>query len=85
QHFTDKDLYRVKYGHDLDKVRRSEVVLNLDCRMAGVGNASCGPDLLPQYRIAPDQTYTYRFRISRDEHAEAQVFPSLAGAAGDRL
>jgi hypothetical protein len=50
---------------DLDKVRRSEVVLNLDCRMAGVGNASCGPDLLPQYRIAPDQTYSYRFRISR--------------------
>ena len=55
----------MKYGHDLDKVRRSEVVLNLDCRMAGVGNASCGPDLLPQYRIAPDQTYSYRFRISR--------------------
>jgi beta-galactosidase len=65
QHFKDLDLYRVKYGHDLDKVRRSEVVLNLDCRMAGVGNASCGPDLLPQYRIAPDQTYSYRFRISR--------------------
>ena len=64
-HFKDIDLYRVKYGHDLDKVRRSEVVLNLDCRMAGVGNASCGPDLLPQYRIAPDQTYSYRFRISR--------------------
>ena len=64
-HFKDLDLYRVKYGHDLDKVRRSEVVLNLDCRMAGVGNASCGPDLLPQYRIAPDQTYSYRFRISR--------------------
>ena len=64
-HFKDIDLYRVKYGHDLDKVRRNEVVLNLDCRMAGVGNASCGPDLLPQYRIAPDQTYSYRFRISR--------------------
>ena len=64
-HFKDIDLYRVKYGHDLDKVRRSEVILNLDCRMAGVGNASCGPDLLPQYRIAPDQTYSYRFRISR--------------------
>ena len=64
-HYDDIDLYRVKYGHDLDKVRRSEVVLNLDCRMAGVGNASCGPDLLPQYRIAPDQTYSYRFRISR--------------------
>lgn len=65
QHFTDEDLYRVKYGHDLDKVRRAEVVLNLDCRMAGVGNGSCGPDLLPQYRIAPGQEYRYRFRIGR--------------------
>ena len=63
QHYTDVDLYRVKYGNDLPKIRRSEVVLNLDCRMAGVGNASCGPDLLPQYRIAPDQEYRFRFRI----------------------
>ena len=63
QHFTDTDLYRVKYGNDLDHIRRSEVVLNLDCRMAGVGNASCGPDLLPQYSIAPGQEYSYRFRI----------------------
>jgi beta-galactosidase len=65
QHYDDMDLYFVKYGNDLDKIRRSEVVLNLDCRMAGVGNASCGPDLLPQYRIAPDQEYRYRFRISK--------------------
>ena len=65
QHFTDTDLYRVKYSGDLDHIRRSEVVLNLDCRMAGVGNASCGPDLLPQYSIAPGQIYSYRFRISR--------------------
>jgi beta-galactosidase len=63
QHFTDTDLYRVKYGNDLDHIRRSEVVLNLDCRMAGVGNASCGPDLLPQYSIAQGQEYGYRFRI----------------------
>ena len=65
QHFTDTDLYRVKYSGDMDHIRRSEVVLNLDCRMAGVGNASCGPDLLPQYSIAPGQIYSYRFRISR--------------------
>ena len=65
QHYTDHDLYLVKYGHDLDKIRRSEVVLNLDCAMAGVGNASCGPDLLPQYKLAPGREYGCRFRISR--------------------
>lgn len=67
QHFTDTDLYRVKYGNDLDKIRRSEVVLNLDCRMAGVGNASCGPDLLPEYAIAPGKEYRFRFRIAVKE------------------
>lgn len=48
-----------------DLTRMKFVFLNLDCRMAGVGNASCGPDLLPQYSIAPGQIYSYRFRISR--------------------
>jgi Beta galactosidase small chain. len=65
QHFTDEDLYLVKYANDLDNVRRSEVVLNLDCVMGGLGNASCGPGPLPKYLIQPDRTYSYRFRISR--------------------
>jgi len=65
QHFTDMDLYRVKYGHDLDKVRRNEVVLNLDCAMNGLGNGSCGPGPLPKYIIQPGLEYGYRFRISR--------------------
>ena len=63
QHFTDEDLYRVKYANDLDIVRRSEVVLNLDCEMNGLGNGSCGPGPLPQYIIQPGQTYGYKFRI----------------------
>ena len=65
QHFTDEDLYRVKYANDLDNVRRSEVVLNLDCVMGGIGNGSCGPGPLPKYLIEPGRTYSYRFRISR--------------------
>jgi beta-galactosidase len=66
QHFTDEDLYRVKYGHDLDKVRRSEVVLNLDCAMNGLGNGSCGPGPLPKYVIQPGREYGYKFRISSE-------------------
>jgi beta-galactosidase len=63
QHFTDEDLYRVKYANDLDLVRRSEVVLNLDCEMNGLGNGSCGPGPLEQYIIQPGRTYGYKFRI----------------------
>ena len=63
QHYTDRDLCLVKYGHDLDKIRRAEVVLNLDCFLTGLGNGSCGPGPLPQYQIVPGKKYSYRFRI----------------------
>jgi beta-galactosidase len=53
----------VKYGHDLDKVRRAEVVLTLDCAMRGLGNGSCGPGPLPQYVIAPGP-HGFTFRIA---------------------
>lgn len=64
-YFTDKDLYTVKYGHDLDDFRRSEVVLNLDCIQRGLGNASCGPGPRPQYEIEKGKEYSYSFRIER--------------------
>jgi beta-galactosidase len=62
-HYTDEDLFLVKYGNDLDKIRRSEVVLTLDCVQQGLGNGSCGPGPLLKYMIAPGE-YSYRFRIS---------------------
>ena len=64
-HYTDEDLYLVKYGNDLDKIRRAQVVLNLDCIQNGIGNGSCGPGVIKDYRIAPGQDYGYRFRISK--------------------
>jgi len=63
-HYTDNDLWRVKYGHDLPNIERKEVVLNLDCAKRGIGNASCGPGPRPAYEIASGSTYDYAFRIS---------------------
>lgn len=63
-HFTDRDLWEAKYGHNLDKVCRPEVVLNLDCATRGLGSASCGPGPRPEYILSPDADYTYAFRIS---------------------
>lgn len=42
-HFTDPELWELTYGHDLDNIRRAEVILNLDCIQRGIGNGSCGP------------------------------------------
>lgn len=63
-HFTDRDLWDAKYGHELDKVRRDEVVVNLDCATRGLGSASCGPGPRPEFILAPDSTYSFSFRIS---------------------
>ena len=62
-HYTDRDLYLVKYMNDLPLVKRPEVIFTLDCIQNGLGNGSCGPDILPQYKIEPGKTYAYQFRI----------------------
>ncbi len=68
-HYTDRELWEVKYGHDLADIRRAEVVLNLDCVQRGLGNASCGPQPRPQYEIRPDTTYSYAFRLEPEQPA----------------
>lgn len=62
-HYTDRELWQVKYNHDLENIRRNEVVLNLDCIQRGIGNGSCGPGPRPKYEIKKDSTYQYAFRI----------------------
>ena len=63
QHYTDKDLWKVRYDHELPTIRRAEVVLCLDCAQFGLGNNSCGPGPLAKYTIQPDTTYSCTFRI----------------------
>ena len=48
-HFTDQDLHAAKHLYQLKP--RKETVLSLDYAQQGLGNASCGPDQLPQYKI----------------------------------
>jgi beta-galactosidase/beta-glucuronidase len=39
--------------HPVDLVPRHEIVLILDYAQNGLGSASCGPGVLPQYKLAP--------------------------------
>ena len=63
-HVTDRDLWNT-VGHDfeLNKIRRPEVFVNIDCIQQGLGNATCGPDPLPQYMIPENVPIGYTFRI----------------------
>jgi beta-galactosidase len=61
-HFTAADLYAANTATELTP--RKELVVHLDVAHRGIGTASCGPDVLPQYRIAPG-TYRFAYRLSR--------------------
>ena len=62
-HFTPADLFAAR--HEVDLVPRDELVVCLDAAHRGLGTASCGPDVLPRYRLpAGEFRFSYRLSIS---------------------
>jgi beta-galactosidase/beta-glucuronidase len=51
QRYTARDLEEARHPHELTP--RAEAILRLDWLHAGLGNASCGPGVLPAYRVEP--------------------------------
>lgn len=58
-HYTAEDLDKATHGHNLQW--RDEVILNVDYAQTGLGNASCGPGVLPDYMLTPGE---YQFQIT---------------------
>lgn len=58
---TARDLFAAKDASELH--RREHLTVHLDVAHRGLGTASCGPDTLAKYRIAPGR-YTLEYRIS---------------------
>ena len=50
--FTAADLSKARHPHEV--VRRERIYCTVDFAHAGLGNASCGPGVLPQYQIQPE-------------------------------
>ncbi|MGH9134860.1 MAG: glycoside hydrolase family 2 TIM barrel-domain containing protein [Ilumatobacteraceae bacterium] len=65
-HFTDADLHRA--AHETDLRPRREVVVHADVAHRGLGTASCGPDILERYRVAPG-TYRFTYRLVAGDQA----------------
>ncbi len=55
--YTQEELEEKRHNYELEPC--GSTVLCIDHRMAGIGSHSCGPELLPKYRVAGD-----RFRFS---------------------
>lgn len=68
--FTTADLESARHLHELK--RRDEIVFLVDFLHAGLGNASCGPGVLPQYTLPP-RDYTFSLRL-RPIHAGEKLF-----------
>jgi beta-galactosidase len=73
-HFTADDLWRARDLSELEP--RDEAVVHLDACHRGVGTLSCGPDALPQYRIAPG-VVAWRWRL-RPYHPATDNVAALA-------
>jgi beta-galactosidase len=55
------DLYAAANEADLEP--RDELIVHLDVAHRGLGTASCGPDVLPQYRL-PSGTFEFSYRLT---------------------
>ena len=59
-HFTPEQLQDAKHPYELTPL--DETIVCVDLVTEGAGNASCGPDVLPQYQV-PNGTFTYTFTL----------------------
>ena len=59
--FTAHDLFAA--GHETDIKPRKTLVVHVDVAHRGIGTASCGPDILEQYRV-PTGKHAFSYRLS---------------------
>ena len=57
--YTQEELAEKKHNYELTKC--GQTVVCLDYKMSGVGSNSCGPELLPQYRL--EEEFAFRFTL----------------------
>jgi len=61
--YTTQDLYQAADQTEL--IKRPYLTMNIDIAHRGLGTASCGPDVLPKYRIQPGK-YLFAYVVSRE-------------------
>ena len=59
-HFTARQLTAT--AHDYELVPLAETVVHIDYRHSGIGSNSCGPELLPKWRLN-DGAFRFSFRL----------------------
>ena len=62
--YTQEELEEKRHNYELEPC--GSTVLCVDHRMAGIGSHSCGPELLPKYRVS-DDTFRFSFMLKPEE------------------
>ncbi len=70
QRYTPEDIERALHTHELKP--RDFVTVHLDHRQTGIGSASCGPGVLPQYELRPQE---FQFSVRLQPFLTSQVSP----------
>ena len=70
-HFSPEYLTGVAHDYELEPERNTTVII--DYRNAGVGSNSCGPELLPQYRVS-EKSICFTFSFSPEFTGNVNAF-----------
>ncbi len=71
--YTDEALQEAWHTNELQYI--DETVLNVDYQVSGLGSNSCGPDVLPQYRVVPKNfCYTIRLKPVKGEIKPSEIY-----------
>lgn len=71
-YYTVEDFDKAQHTYDLEE--KDEVYLHLDYQQHGLGSASCGPDVLPEYEL---QNEAFEFNVRLAPYAVNQVKPTI--------
>lgn len=70
RHCTDKELDAARHTYEVPQ--HDEVFFNIDYAQGGLGNGSCGPGVLPQYQLLPEEI-RFQIRLRPVKAGEALV------------
>lgn len=80
-HFRPEDLYTrsgVRAKHSYEAAFCENTVVSLDARMRGLGNASCGPDVMEKYELKADNTLFQAIIMPLSEKMSAEKLSEKA-------
>ncbi len=73
-HFSPEQLTRIPHNQEL--IPEKETTVIIDYRQTGIGSNSCGPDLLPQYRL-DERAFSFTFRMKPAFEGDLDPFAEM--------